>query len=187
VTATSAPRVEPFELPSWACVTDKRRGHIQRVTSLLASWADGMGIPRSERTEWVDAGLWHDAIKDLPEPDLRALVGPGTVLETPLLHGPAAAAKLERLGEVRRGVLDAIRFHSIGAANWGRTGKALYMADFLEPGRGFAKRDRAFLAAQVPHDFDAVFRQVVRSRLEWSLREGHSLHAETIELWNAVR
>ena len=47
--------------------------------------------------------------------------------------------------------------------------------------------DRAFLAAQVPHDFDGVFRQVVRARLEWSLHEGYSLFPETVELWNATR
>ena len=176
-----------FALPTWACVTEKRRGHILRVTELLASWANEMRIAAAERREWIDAGLWHDAIKDLTEGDLRELVGAHVNIEGPLLHGPAVAAKLERMGETRRDLLDAIRFHSIGAADWARTGKALYMADFLEPGRGFAKRDRAFLAKQVPHDFDGVFRQVVRSRLEWSLREGHSLYPQTVDLWNQVR
>jgi 2-amino-4-hydroxy-6-hydroxymethyldihydropteridine diphosphokinase len=61
------------------------------------------------------------------------------------------------------------------------------MADFLEPGRSFAKADRAFLASHVPYDFDGVFRQVVRARLEWSLHEGHSLFPETVTLWNAFR
>jgi hypothetical protein len=61
------------------------------------------------------------------------------------------------------------------------------MADFLEPGRNFLRRDRAFLAEQVPHDFDGVFRQVVRVRLEHALREGFSLFPETVGLWNAVR
>jgi HD superfamily phosphohydrolase YqeK len=61
------------------------------------------------------------------------------------------------------------------------------MADFLEPGRGFAKRDRAFLASQVAHDFDGVFRQVLRARLEFALREGYTLFPETVALWNVVR
>lgn len=184
---TATEGVTDFELPSWACVTEKRRGHILRVTNLLAEWSGRMRIDPGERREWIDAGLWHDAIKDLPESELRALAGNASTLEAPLLHGPAAAAKLESMGEKRKGLLEAIRFHSIGEPHWARTGKALYMADFLEPGRGFAKRDRAFLATQVPHDFDGAFRQVVRSRLEWSLREGHSLHPETVQLWNQVR
>ena len=84
-------------------------------------------------------------------------------------------------------MLDAVRYHTVGYLDWDRTGRALYMADFLEPGASFSQRDRAFLAAQVPHDFDGVFRQVVRARLEWSLHEGYSLFPETVALWNAVR
>jgi hypothetical protein len=60
----------------------------------------------------------------------------------------------------------------MGSAGWDRVGRALYMADFLEPGRNFMRADRAFLAEHLPHDFDGVFRQVVRMRLEWTLREG---------------
>jgi 2-amino-4-hydroxy-6-hydroxymethyldihydropteridine diphosphokinase len=61
------------------------------------------------------------------------------------------------------------------------------MADFLEPGRKFSRVDRAYLAAQAPHDFNGTFRQVVRARLEWSLREGMRLYPEAVALWNSVR
>jgi 2-amino-4-hydroxy-6-hydroxymethyldihydropteridine diphosphokinase len=61
------------------------------------------------------------------------------------------------------------------------------MADFLEPGRPFLRADSAFLAEHLPHDFDGVFRQVVRMRLEWTLREGKALFPETVGLWNQVR
>ncbi|MDQ3520126.1 MAG: hypothetical protein M3466_17205, partial [Gemmatimonadota bacterium] len=69
----------------------------------------------------------------------------------------------------------------------GQTGRALYMADFLEPGRKFARADRVFLSEHVVHDFDGVFRQVVRQRIEWAVREGHFIYPETVELWNSVR
>lgn len=173
-------------LPDWARVSDKRRAHIARVEALLARWAEEMRIPTQERRDWHDAALWHDALKDAPEAELRALVGHGP-FDVQMLHGPAAAAKLERLGETRRDVLDAIRYHTVGSLQWGRTGQALYMADFLEPGRSFRRRDRAFLARQVQHDFAGVFREVVRMRIEWTLQEGYSLFPQTVELWNAVR
>jgi 2-amino-4-hydroxy-6-hydroxymethyldihydropteridine diphosphokinase len=102
------------------------------------------------------------------------------------VHGPAAAVRLEREGEKRTDVLEAVRWHTVGNGTWARTGRALYMADFLEPGRSFARADRAFLSAHVPSDFDGVFRQVVRQRLEWSLREGNRLYPETVALWNDV-
>jgi 2-amino-4-hydroxy-6-hydroxymethyldihydropteridine diphosphokinase len=175
-----------IELPEWAQVNEKRRGHIARVTELLVRWAEMMKIPPDERRDWIDAGRFHDALKDAPDGELRALVG-NVPYEPQMLHGPAAAVMLERLGERRTGVLDAVRYHTMGYPKWDRTGRALYMADFLEPGRSFSKADRAFLAAHAPYDFDGVFRQVVRARLEWSLHEGHSLFPETVEMWNALR
>ena len=177
---------ERVKLPPWAQVSDKRRGHIARVTKLLDEWAAVMSIPAKERVAWHDAGIFHDALKDAPDDELRALVG-DVAYEPQMIHGPAAAAYLERNGETRRAFLDAVRYHTVGYLDWDRTGRALYMADFLEPGRKFSQRDRAFLAAQVPHDFDGVFRQVVRARLEWSLHEGYSLFPETVALWNATR
>jgi 2-amino-4-hydroxy-6-hydroxymethyldihydropteridine diphosphokinase len=189
----SRPRAVPAEagqLPPWAEVTERRRGHIARVAELMSSWADEIGIGGAERRDWLDAAWWHDALRDAPDSTLRALVGPLPVAAdypVEMLHGPAAAARLERDGERRATVLEAIFWHTIGHPDWGRTGRALYMADFLEPGRSFARADRAFLAAQVPRDFDGVLRQVVRLRLEWTIREGNALFAETVALWNRVR
>jgi HD superfamily phosphohydrolase YqeK len=181
--------VASIELPGWAMVTDKRRAHIARVTALLDGWATALALPADERRAWHDAGRLHDALRDAPDAQLRALAGEtfGTGdVPIEILHGPAAATQLERDGDTRAELLAAIRYHTVGHAAWGRLGRALYMADFLEPGRKFARADRIFLSAQVPHDFDGVFRQVVRMRLEWSLREGLTLYPPTVELWNLV-
>jgi HD superfamily phosphohydrolase YqeK len=175
-----------IELPSWSVVTPKRRAHIERVATLLATWADRMRITMSEATAWYDAARWHDALRDAPEDQLRELV-PDASYSGPMLHGPAAAARLAAEGEGRTPVLDAVRYHTVGCSAWDRVGRALFMADFLEPGRSFGLADRAFLTANVPHDFDGVFRQVVRQRLEWALREGNVLYHESVELWNSVR
>ena len=175
------------DLPAWACVGDKRRAHIGRVTALLDEWAKAMKLTRSQRTDWHDAGRLHDALRDAPEDLLRSLAGdlPGFSIE--MLHGPAAAERLIADGETRTELVEAIRYHTVGSPAWGRLGRALYMADYLEPGRKFSRADRAYLAAQVPRDFDATFRQVVRARLEWSLREGMQLYPQTVQLWNEAR
>jgi 2-amino-4-hydroxy-6-hydroxymethyldihydropteridine diphosphokinase len=174
-----------IDLPAWSRVTEKRRAHIARVTALLDQWAGELRVTLDEARMWHDAGLLHDALRDAPEWELRELVQDES-LPLQIVHGPAAAARLERDGEQRSDVLEAIRWHTVGNGAWARTGRALYMADFLEPGRSFARADRAFLASHVPHDFDGVFRQVVRQRLEWSLREGNRLYPETVALWNDV-
>lgn len=174
-------------LPDWAAVSDKRRGHIERVTALLDRWAIAMSLSREEADEWHAAGVLHDALRDAPEATLRALAGDLDGFSVEMLHGPAAAAYLEREGEERHGLIEAVRYHTVGSVHWTRTGKALYMADYLEPGRKFSRADRAYLAARVPDDFESTFRQVIRARLEWSLREGMQLYPQTVALWNVVR
>jgi 2-amino-4-hydroxy-6-hydroxymethyldihydropteridine diphosphokinase len=174
-------------LPSWACVSEKRRAHIGRVTALLDHWAEKMELKKKEAATWHDAGVLHDALRDAPEDVLRSLSGSPAGYTIDMLHGPAAAAKLEAEGETRSDLIEAVRFHTVGSTSWTRVGRALFMADYLEPGRKFSRADRAYLAAQVTHNFDETFRQVVRTRLEWSLREGLRLDPSTIELWNSVR
>jgi 2-amino-4-hydroxy-6-hydroxymethyldihydropteridine diphosphokinase len=176
----------PIVLPTWAQVSDKRRSHIARVVALLEHWASAMGLPQDELSRWIAAGTLHDALRDAPETMLRALTGDRTS-PAELLHGPAAAVRAEQDGERRRDVLDAIRFHTIGNADWTRTGRALYLADFLEPGRAFLQSERARIAEKVPRDFDGAFRDVVRTRIELALREGGKLFPESVALWNAVR
>ncbi len=184
-TSHSTPGSVP-RLPSWAIASEKRRGHIARVTALLDAWSDALALDGDARQAWHDAGRWHDAVRDGDEATLRTHAG-HDARPLGLLHGPVAAAWLARDGEVRNDVLEAVRWHTTGSAAWGQLGRALYMADFLEPGRPFMQADRAFLAHLVPVQFDAVFRQVVRLRLEWALREGKGLAPETVALWDSVR
>ncbi len=173
-------------LPSWAQVSDKRRAHIERVTALLDHWSAALHLDEETVQAWHDVGVWHDALRDARDDVIQSYV-PNDSRPIQTLHGPAAAARLEQEGEQRFHVLEAIRWHTTGHPVWDRTGRALYMADFLEPGRPFMHDDRAFLAAHLPHDFDGVFRQVLRMRIEWNVREGKPLFPETVALWNAVR
>lgn len=172
-----------MSLPGWAMVSEKRKAHIARVVALLDSWSSALELPEDEASRWTAAGWLHDALRDAPEEMLRALSGDGQRPPN-LLHGPAAAVRAEQDGERRQDVLDAVRHHTVGFVGWNRTGRALYMADFLEPGRWFLGPERDYLASKVPLDFDGTFRQVVRLRLEWSLAQGGQLFPETVELWN---
>ena len=160
-------------LPPWARVSEQRRAHIERVASLLATWADAMRVAAPERTRWLKAAYLHDALRDAP-------------LADQLAHGPAAADRAAREGETDQGVLDAVRYHTVGYARWDDVGRILYLADFLEPGRGFAADERRTLALRVPQERDAVLKEVVRWRIEWVLRSGWPLVPETVGLWNAL-
>ena len=182
------PTTEPaaLALPDWARVSEARRAHIARVVGLLRRWAAAMPLSAEETGAWLAAGLLHDALRDAPESQLRDLTG-DTRRAAELLHGPAAAARAERDGERRRDVLDAVRYHTVGWPHWDRTGRALYLADFLEPGRDFLAPERAALAERVPREFDAAFRDGVRLRIQYSLSQDGELFPETVALWNSVR
>lgn len=177
---------DELALPAWSVVTPKRVEHIKRVVALLHDWSTAMHLLADEAAAWQDAGAWHDALRDADATTLQAITG-DYVRPAGMLHGFAAALRLEVDGEARTNVIDAIRWHTVGNPEWDRVGRALYMADFLEPGRKFMQEDRAFLARLVPTHFDDVFRQVVRMRIEWALREGKGFAPETVALWDAVR
>jgi len=162
-------------LPAWAQVSPERRAHIERVVVLLDEWATAMDVLARERERWLRAGWLHDALRDAP-------------LSNRLAHGPAAADRAAAEGERDRGVLDAVRHHTLGYAGWDDVGRMLYLADFLEPGReaSGARSDRAELAGRVPQDRDRVLREIARRRLEWVLRSEWPLPVETVAFWNSL-
>jgi HD superfamily phosphohydrolase YqeK len=166
-------------------VTSERLEHIQRVAELAARWAEEMGIPDSERHRWLRAVWLHDALRDASPAELErwASSAPGSPM---LKHGPASAARAKADGEVDRGVLDAIRYHSVGLAEWDMVGRVLYCADYLEPGRPEQAEHRAQLAQRFPTDPGGVLRQVAAERLSHLVRSGWPIAEPTFRFWNSL-
>jgi HD superfamily phosphohydrolase YqeK len=172
-------------LPPWAVLSPERLGHVQRVAELAASWAESMGVPDSERHRWLRAVWLHDALRDAPAEDLERWT-PSTPGPVELKHGPAAAARAKADGEVDRGVLDAVRYHSVGLAEWDMVGRVLYAADFLEPGREFDRPARVELARRFPEDTRGVLREVARRRLAHTVESGWPVLEPTFRFWNSL-
>ena len=173
------------ELPAWAEVSPARRAHMSRVAELMGSWARTLALPEEERARWIAAGWLHDALRDAPHDQLREEVTdeyrdlPGVVL-----HGPAAAERLR--GDVEERVLQAIRYHTIGHPSLDRLGRALYLADFLEPGRDFEIEWRETLRARMPHDLTEVLLEVLGARLAHLVEVRKPIRPETAAFWSAV-
>jgi len=187
---TREPRLSPPSglrptLPEWAVVTSKRLGHIERVARLVATWAEEMGVPDSERNRWLRAVWLHDALRDASVEELERWA-PSAVGPASLRHGPASAAHAKADGETDRGVLDAVRYHTVGLAEWDMVGRVLYCADYLEPGRTFRQVERAELAQRFPHDPGAVLREVARQRVERTVASGWPLPDPTVRFWNSL-
>jgi HD superfamily phosphohydrolase YqeK len=171
------------ELPEWAVAGAERRAHIARVAELMLDWADRLGLSPRERTRWQAAAWLHDALRDAEPGSLRRAV-PEEFTGFPdlLLHGPAVA---QRLGEGADAELqEAIRYHTVGHPGFGRLGRALYLADFLEPGRDFLPEWRASLRARMPDAMDGVLVEVLEARITHLLRGRRPIRPETAAFWS---
>ncbi|HRP07478.1 MAG TPA: hypothetical protein PLL69_03230 [Gemmatimonadales bacterium] len=162
-------------LPPWAVVSPGRAEHVARVAALLDQWAVAMQLDSLERNRWSRAAWLHDALRNADEAVLRAML-PDNDEPYPLLHGPAAAQRAAAEGETDAAVLEAVRWHTVGCAGWALTGRALYAADFLEPGRPFLQAERAELAAAWPGDPDGVLVRIVSLRTTHQAARGRPEH-----------
>jgi 2-amino-4-hydroxy-6-hydroxymethyldihydropteridine diphosphokinase len=173
------------QLPHWTEARPKRRAHMSRVAGLLGEWAALLQLPPHEHARWTATGWLHDTLRDAAPETLRnQLDEPLRSLPPFFLHGPAAAARLEREGVHDADLLDAIRFHTLGSPGLARLGRALITADFLEPGRPQLPVWRAALRARMPGALEQVFREVVARRLHVTLERGRPLRHEFVAMWN---
>ena len=170
-------------IPAWAQMTPERMVHVKRVAELVDQWAEAMDVPASEQTRWLRAVWLHDALRDAPEDELERLA-PGVVGPVSLRHGPAAAARAKAEGETDRGVLDAVRYHSVGLAEWDMVGRVLYCADFLEPGRPFERESREALARQFPTDPQGVLFAIACHRMAHVIQSGWPIAEPSYRFWN---
>ena len=165
-------------LPAWVQAKPSRREHMARVAALMREWATALGLSADEVARWTAVGYLHDALRDGDPDELRPLV-PAEFRELPgkLLHGPAAAERLD--GDADDELLDAVRCHTLGCPRFRALGRALYLADFLEPGRTFAPEWTEQLRRRMPREMDAVLREVVEARIGHVMRSGGTVHPET--------
>ncbi len=175
------------KLPSWANAGEKRREHMDRVAKLMRDWAKARGEPKVEVTRWLAAGYLHDALRDESHESLRAQVDP-VFRDLPgnILHGPGVARKLIEDGVEDVELIHAIRFHTLGSAEFEKLGFALYAADFLEPGRMMKEQWRAEKRRRAPAELKGVVTEILAARIGYLLEKGRPLHPRTTDFWNKI-
>ncbi|MGI9628457.1 MAG: HD domain-containing protein [Longimicrobiales bacterium] len=173
--------------PSWSTAGKKRKQHMLRVADLMGEWAEVMGLRKNEIVRWRAAGLLHDVVRDTPPHELRPIV-PEKLRDLPgkAYHGPAATMLLAKDGVDDEEFLHAIRWHTLGSKSFGRLGKALYAADFLEPGRLSRRRWREGLRERAPRNLDRVLREIVGSKIDYIVRAELPVHRRTVRFWNSL-
>ena len=174
-------------LPDWAVARKKRRAHMARVAELLREWGEVRGDDLLDVERWIAVGYLHDALRDADPDELRgALSTPLDQLPDEVIHGPAAADCLRQGGVTDEPLLTAIASHTLGSPNFDDIGKALYVADFLEPGRKLQPKWRARLRDEMPEGLDTVAKAVVGKRIQFLIKKGRPVPPDTLGLWNVL-
>jgi 2-amino-4-hydroxy-6-hydroxymethyldihydropteridine diphosphokinase len=175
------------ELPAWAEAHDARRAHMARVAALMGSWSEELGLPEMEQVRWLAVAWLHDVLRDAdPEGLRRHVPRDASLLPGFLLHGPATAERLRAAGVDDEEILGAVAYHTLGHPSLGTLGKALYAADFLEPGRDLLNDWRDALRARMPEDLGDVVRELVSARIVHLVERGSPMRPETVAFWNSM-
>ena len=172
--------------PPWAVMSPARLRHAKRVGKLLRDWADALGHDTRTRIRWRAVGLLHDALKDEGAEVLRPRVEEAEEWPDALIHGPACASRLRAAGVDDEPLLRAIAFHTTGHRDLGALGQALYMADFLEPGRLASGPERTSLRRRLPADWNAVLVEVATAKIGVLIDGGIPISRRTAGFWEAI-
>ncbi|HEY0383843.1 MAG TPA: bis(5'-nucleosyl)-tetraphosphatase (symmetrical) YqeK [Candidatus Elarobacter sp.] len=160
-----------------------RYAHVLRVARMAEALARAHGIDRPRARI---AGLLHDLARLYPAERLlhdcaeRGMAIDAFERANPVVLHARLGAELarERFGVDDPAVLSAIRKHTLGDAVMSPLDKVVYLADGLEPGRGFA--GRAALAALAFRDLDAALRAVLASSIAYLRDRGLAIAPQTL-------
>ena len=173
-----------------------RLAHVESVVDAIGTVAGGW--PQDRRAAALRAAWLHDAWRSASVEESVAAIrsageepDPWALRHAPvILHAQAAAAWApSATGEADPEVLLAVRHHPTGHPDWHAVGRALYVADFCEPTRGFAAAlhtDRLLeRAASGIETLAAVALEVLVLRLRRAIDERRPIHPDSTRTWNA--
>ena len=127
------------------------------------------------------AGMAHDMCKDLDDATLVSLAGhdgmeiTGVEKKKPaLLHGRAAAVKLERdFGVSDREILQAVAMHTLGGPEICPLAKIVFAADKIEPGRPQSSEE--YLDRLFSMGLDELVLCVVEENMDYLRKRGKEI------------
>lgn len=136
------------------------------------------------------AGLLHDCAKGIPTSEQTAeCVRRGVEIDEwtrkcpPVVHGflGAEIAKTE-YGITDEAILNAIKYHTVGAANMTLLEKIIYIADMTEVNRDFPGAH--VLREKVKESIDGAIKESIKQQLEFNMSKNVTIHPNIICLWN---
>lgn len=165
------------KIRKYALVSEKieRYAHSERVAETAMILCEMFGI--NPKKGYL-AGLAHDMCKDMEPQLMMSMAGhdgqPVTSVEKEnpsLLHGRAAAVKLERDFDFHdMDVIQAVSRHTLGGGSMCPLAKILFIADKIEPGR--PQSDREYREKLFSKSLNEMALYVVEESIEYLRSKG---------------
>ncbi|MGH7549977.1 MAG: hypothetical protein ACREMD_16010 [Gemmatimonadota bacterium] len=175
----------------------RRLAHVRRVVEAVREMAEASGWSAERAAAAVRAAWIHDVLRlEDPESSRTRIEAAGekpdpwALVHAPaLLHAQAAAVWAAARGETDREVLMAVRHHPTAHPDWGSIGRLLYVADFCEPGRPYAKRLRTAAlrrrAGEGRQGLTDAARRVLSLRLAHDADRDRPVHPLSLCAWKS--
>lgn len=170
-----------------AALRDKRFEHVLRVEKTAIELAKQYGVDVEAASI---AGLCHDYAKQRADEDFIKVIK-AKKLDPDLLnygnaiwHGFVGAEMVkDELGVHDEDILNAIRFHTTGAAYMTKLAQIIYMADYIEPGRDFPAVKKARKLTR--QDLGAGVAYQTKHTLLYLIKNNAPIHPQTLATFNA--
>lgn len=136
------------------------------------------------------AALFHDSAKEMSRSQMGSLFRRGPFFldedekKIPALWHPHAGANLAYhvWGCRNREILEAVRCHTLGRPGMGKLAQALFVADYIEPGRSFPGLALARRAARTSLAEGVKVKSA--QTLDHLVASGRKIHPRLVETWN---
>jgi len=149
------------------------------------------GIYGADAEKAALAGLLHDYAKAVAEEKLYSIAAENSLadelsLQEPgLLHAPVGAWLLKhQLGLEDEEILEAVKFHTTGAAGMSLLAQIVYLADYIEPGRTHAGMEAVRKIAFF--DLEKALLEAVNLTLKKVVDAGKILHPNSVSFRNSL-
>ncbi len=163
-----------------------RFDHSHRVMEMAVLLAEKHGVDVEKARI---AGLFHDIRKNVGKDEGRTILKDLGVTDSFLLSNPNLAhghiggefLKCE-FGLVDEDIYNAIKNHTFGRIGMSTLEKVIYVADYVERGRAFPKRE--FFEELAFEDIDRAYYEICKNTLKYLVDNNRQVHPVLVEIIN---
>ncbi|RFU65782.1 bis(5'-nucleosyl)-tetraphosphatase (symmetrical) YqeK [Peribacillus glennii] len=167
-------------------ITEHRYQHTLGVmeTSIMLAERFGADAGKAEL-----AGIFHDYAKFRPKDEMKEIILTQNMnrdllsYNSELWHAPVGAYLVQKeAGITDPEVLDAIKYHTSGRINMTLLDKCVFLADYIEPGRGFPGVDDVREIAKT--DLDQAIIGALRKTIFFLMKKSQAVYPDTFYTYN---